>query len=177
MTTLWLVVGLPGAGKTTTARRLAAEHRALRFTPDEWMLPLFGREFADEVWAAKRDLVEARLITVARQALRLGTDVVLDFGFWGREEREALGWLAARHDAVAEVVYLPVDPATQLERVRRRSAEHPDTNFTMTAADLEGWREQFEEPDAAELAGVPFRAEVDWAGWIRDRWPGALDPI
>lgn len=42
MTALFLTVGLPGAGKTTRARQLAKEHGALRLTPDEWMIPLFG---------------------------------------------------------------------------------------------------------------------------------------
>ncbi|NGO75189.1 AAA family ATPase, partial [Streptomyces sp. YC504] len=41
MTTLFLMVGLPGAGKTTKARQLAEEDHALRLTPDEWMIPLF----------------------------------------------------------------------------------------------------------------------------------------
>lgn len=40
VTTLFLTVGLPGAGKTTRARQLAKEHSALRLTPDEWMIPL-----------------------------------------------------------------------------------------------------------------------------------------
>ena len=39
---MFLMVGLPGAGKTTRARELALAHRALRLTPDEWHLPLFG---------------------------------------------------------------------------------------------------------------------------------------
>ena len=32
--TLFLMVGLPAAGKTTQAKELAATHRALRLTPD-----------------------------------------------------------------------------------------------------------------------------------------------
>jgi predicted kinase len=35
-----LMVGLPGAGKTTRAKELAAANRALRLTPDHWMIPL-----------------------------------------------------------------------------------------------------------------------------------------
>jgi predicted kinase len=58
---LFLIVGLPGAGKTTRARELAAEHRALRLTPDEWMIPLFGEPDAD----GKRDVLEGRLIRIA----------------------------------------------------------------------------------------------------------------
>ena len=40
--TMLLMVGLPGAGKTTRAKELAAANRALRLTPDHWMIPLFG---------------------------------------------------------------------------------------------------------------------------------------
>jgi predicted kinase len=58
---VFLIVGLPGAGKTRRARELAAEHRALRLTPDEWMIPLSGESDAD----SKRDVLEGRLIRIA----------------------------------------------------------------------------------------------------------------
>ena len=38
--TMILLVGLPGAGKTTVGKKLAKEQSALRLTPDEWMIPL-----------------------------------------------------------------------------------------------------------------------------------------
>jgi hypothetical protein len=44
---LLLMIGLPGSGKTTAARRLAEERRILRLTPDEWMGPLFQDGEAD----------------------------------------------------------------------------------------------------------------------------------
>jgi hypothetical protein len=88
--TLFLMVGLPGAGKTIQAKSLAAEHAALRLSPDAWMIPLFGEPQAD----GKRDVLEGRLIWLALEALRLGTNVVLDFGFWSRDERSSLRWLA-----------------------------------------------------------------------------------
>src|SRR5690242_13676660 len=79
--TMFLIVGLPGAGKTERGKALAAEHSALRLTPDAWMIPLFG----DPQPAGKRDIVEGRLIWLALDVLRLGTSVVLDFGLWSRD--------------------------------------------------------------------------------------------
>jgi len=97
-TTLFLIVGLPGAGKTTRAREPENVHRALRFTPDEWMISLFGGSEA----AGKRDLLEGLLIYAGLCALAVGTNVVLDFGLWGRDERSALRSLGASVGAVEE---------------------------------------------------------------------------
>jgi predicted kinase len=169
---LWLMVGLPGAGKTTRAVELAAAHRALRFTPDEWMIALFAGVQPE----GRRDLLEGRLITLALQALRIGTGVVLDFGLWSRDERSALRWLGASAGATCEVVYLPVGPAVQRARVALRQATSPHTTFPMTGDDLDSWREQFEAPDAAELRGGPGipRPPAGWPGWpewATGRWP------
>jgi len=173
--TMFLMTGLPGAGKTTLARQLAAAHRALRLTPDHWMIPLFG----DPMAGGKRFAVEGRLISVALQALRLGTSVVLDFGLSGRDERSALRWLARSAGASCEVVYLPVDKDVQLARIAHRQATAPDETFPMSEADVDQWREQFQIPDAAELGGGeipgPPAGWPGWAQWAADHWPSCTD--
>jgi predicted kinase len=169
---LFLMVGLPGAGKTTRARELAAEHRALRLSPDAWMIPLFGEPEAD----GKRDVLEGRLIWLALEALRLGTSVVLDFGFWARDERSALRWLARSAAASCQVVYLPVGREAQHARISHRQASAPHQTFPMTEAEINSWHATFEVPDAAELndselAGLP----AGWPEWAAYRWPSLAD--
>lgn len=165
------MVGLPGAGKTVRAEELAVAHRALRLTPDEWMIKLFDGSQPE----GKRDLLEGQLIRVALQALRLGVDVVLDFGLWSRDERSALCWLASSAGAVGRVVYLPVDRDVQRARVAQRQVVAPHTTFPMTEADLDAWRTQFEAPDTAELSGGdqpgPPPGWPSWPEWAADRWP------
>lgn len=168
-----MLVGLPAAGKTVVARRLAEEHQALRFTPDEWMIPLFGESEAD----GKRDVLEGRLITVALDALRLGVSAVLDFGCWARHERLALRWLAEQVGVAFESVYLEVDRSTQLARVAERWKDGPTSTFPMTSEDLDRYRAQFEAPEDDELHGFPLGAGRppppwdDWAAWAEGRWP------
>lgn len=147
--TLLLMAGLPGAGKTTRANELAVTHLALRLAPDHWMVPLFGDSMAD----GKRFVLEGRLISVALQALRLGTSVVLDYRLWDRDERSALRWLARSAGAACQVVYLPVAKDVQLARIAHRQATAPHQTFPMSEADVDRWREKLQVPDAAELDG------------------------
>ncbi|WP_019063233.1 AAA family ATPase [Streptomyces prunicolor] len=174
MTTLFLTVGLPGAGKTTRARQLAKEHSALRLTPDEWMLPLFG----DPQPAGKRDVLEGRLLCLGLEALKLGTNVVLDFGCWSRDERSAIRWLVMSVGASCQLVYVPVDQETQRARIAHRRSTVPDQTFAMSETDLLHWRTLFEEPDATELDGhVVGGPPPGWSGWLEwaaDRWPSLV---
>ncbi|MEU8919396.1 ATP-binding protein [Kitasatospora sp. NPDC048545] len=172
MTTLFLMVGLPGAGKTTRARQLAEECGALRLTPDDWMIPLFGVAEAD----GKRDVLEGRMLWLALEAVRLGTDVVVDYGCWSRDERSAIRWLVEAEGACLRMLYLPVDDETQRARIARRWATTPEETFPMTEADILLGRAHFEEPDAAELEGLgpvagPPPGWADWRAWAAGRWP------
>lgn len=177
MTTLLLTVGLQGAGKTTRARQLAAELNALRLTPDEWMIPLFGEPEAD----GKRDVLEGRLLGLALEALRLGNTVVLDFGCWAREERSAIRWLVEDMGGSFELVYLPVDEETQRARVAHRQARTPHETFPMSEQELASARAFFQEPDAAEISGQeidgPPEGWMNWAQWAADRWPSFGDHL
>jgi predicted kinase len=169
------MVGLPAAGKTTRAAELAATRRALRLTPDHWMIPLFG----DSMAGGKRWVLEGRLISVALQALRLGTSVVLDYGLWGRDERSALRWLARSAGAACQVVYLPVDKDVELARIAHRQETAPHRTFPMSEADVDAWREQFQVPDATELDGeeipAPPAGWQSWPEWAADHWPSSAD--
>ena len=177
---VYLIVGLPGAGKTTHAKDLEISAPALRLTPDEWQIMLFGEENPPD----QRDLVEGKLIQLGLRAAQLGTSVVFDFGFWTRDERSALRWIAGTVGARSQVVYLPIDPGDQRRRVTTRFATTPATTFPMSDGELERWRAQFQAPDDEELRGTeipPVPADdATWSGWAARRWPSfepaGLDP-
>lgn len=172
--TMYVLVGLPGAGKTARARELEVGQRALRLTPDEWMMPLFGEPEAD----GRRDILEGRLVWLALRALRLGISVVLDFGVWSKAERSALRSLAVDAGAACELVYLPVGEVEQWRRLDARLQVASSGAFELQPDDLQRFRAQFDEPDEDELAGgesAPVPAGYpSWRAWADDRWPTSM---
>jgi hypothetical protein len=62
-----------------------------------------------------------------------------------------------------------------LARIARRQATAPHQTFPMSEADVNQWREQFQVPDAAELAGGEIPSPPPpWPGrpeWAADHWP------
>lgn len=88
MTTVHMICGYLGAGKTTFARKVEERERALRFSVDEMYLRLFADGPTYELDSAAMgrllDVIEDHWTRAAVQ----GISVVLDLGFWNREFRE-----------------------------------------------------------------------------------------
>ena len=150
MATLHLMVGLPCSGKTTLARALEEKHSALRLTPDEWHVRLFGQDAEDPQHDARHSLIEALQWEIAERTLVLGTDVILDFGFWAREEREDFRGRAERLGAGSEVHFLDVPSEELFRRLALRNAE-PGLAFRIPEAMMRPWVELFQKPTSAEL--------------------------
>jgi predicted kinase len=151
MVTLHLMVGLPCAGKTTLALTLEREHSAIRLTLDEWHLRLFGQDAEDPEHNARHSLIESLLWEVASRALALGTNVILDFGFWAREEREDFRSRAKELGASSEVHFLDVPHDELLRRLAQRNAQLSKFSFRIPEEMMKPWIAFFQKPTPDEL--------------------------
>ena len=151
MATLHLMVGLPCSGKTTLAKQLEREQSALRLTTDEWHVRLFGQDAEHPDHDARHGLIEAMLWNIASRALELGTNVILDFGFWARDEREDYRARARQLGASSEVHFLDVPAEELLERLVVRNAQASQTTFHIPEAMMRPWLAIFQRPTPDEL--------------------------
>lgn len=158
MATLHLMVGLPGSGKTTLARRLETKYSALLLSVDEWHIRLFGGDIHDDSdesdfskHDARHEAIESLLREVAARVLVLGVDVILDFGFWARSERDELRARARELGADCRIHLTEVSEELLLERIKARNARLPPATFHIPEGKLEEWVRRFEPPSSDEL--------------------------
>jgi len=141
---LIIVCGLPGSGKTTHAKLLQSKLGAIRFAPDEWMDAL-SLDLYDE---ARRKRIEALQWKLAQELLALDLTVIVEWGTWGRSERDTLRLGAKALGAAVELHYLAAPVDVMFERIQRRGLENPPIRRNQ----LSRWAEMFQAPTADEMA-------------------------
>ncbi len=130
--TVYIICGFIGSGKTTFARKLERETGAIRITKDEWLIALFGHNPSIPGYEA----YDRKICTMTRDmAFRIaekGTDVILDEGFWSREERDAMRDRALSVGAKPVLYYLDTPVELMRKRVVGRNANPMTDAFNIT---------------------------------------------
>ena len=165
MATTHLISGLPCSGKTTYATGLRADIDAALFSLDRWLITAFGRYSIDDVGHeehVRRVLASRELIWgAASELLRRGADVILDDGFFLRENRMRVVSLAKSIGATAKIHFVDTPVDVLRARVNLRNASLPPYNFWVSPNMLSAFLGLFEMPDANEGAEVVVIRDVD----------------
>jgi predicted kinase len=141
---LILVCGLPGSGKTTLAVGLESKLRAVRLSADDWMDALSLSLYDEQM----RGKIEALQWKLAQELLALGLPVIIEWGTWGRSERDALRLGARALGAAVELHCLSAPAEVLFDRIQRRGMENPP----IERGDFSRWLEMFQAPTPEELA-------------------------
>ncbi len=142
---LYLVFGLPGAGKTTRAQQIVEGAKAVHLSPDEWIVGL-GISLVDYEFRFK---LQDCMLAHAGNILRCGASTVVEFGSWSRVERESIRQVAVHAGAATELHFLDAPLDELVRRVRARGG--PDAE-ALASQVLPGSSALFERPTAAEIA-------------------------
>ncbi|HWG83955.1 MAG TPA: ATP-binding protein [Deinococcales bacterium] len=158
--TVHIICGFMGAGKTTFAKALETRTGALRITKDEWLIRLIGH---DPTVAGFADLND-RLCELSRDlALQLagrGVDVIVDEGFWAREQRDELRRRIEAAGARAVLHYVEAPVETMRRRVLDRNDALTADTFLISGEMFDAYLPYWQPPGDDEgylRAGEPER--------------------
>lgn len=163
MATLHFICGKAASGKTTLARKLAAQHGAALFVEDEW-LTLLGAEIscvADYVRHTRG--LRAALAPHAVALLKLGTSMVFDFAGNTPKDR---GWVRSIFETAGADHMLHVIAASDEQcksRLRQRNETKPEGLYygAVSEAQFDEVTRYFVPPADAE-GFKTMRYEADW---------------
>ena len=117
----YMLHGFVCSGKTTYAKKLERDEEAVRFTPDEWMVQLFGVNPPAEGFSEYYDSVLALMERNWTKLLRLKNDVILDFGFWNRSYRDTIREKVNKSGGIPKLYSFAISEETARERCEKRN--------------------------------------------------------
>lgn len=144
-TTVYMLCGLPGSGKTSYANRLE-ESNCIRLTLDEEVFERFGRDSKPE-YQAREKATKEDLLEKIKFILSEGKSVILDWGFWKKAEREKMSNFAKSPGATPKLIYFKRNRGQLLEGVKGRDLSK---NHKISEALLDKFINEFEEPTKGE---------------------------
>ena len=143
--TLYLLCGLPGAGKTTRANQILGVTTAVLLSVDDWITGLDKSLLDYEFRFRLQDIMRDH----AGDILRAGPSVIIEFGSWAREDREKIRAVGAAAGARTELHFLDAPLDELVQRVRTRGGEGAEG---LANDVLIGGSDQFERPTPDEIA-------------------------
>jgi predicted kinase len=145
-----IVCGFIGSGKTTFARRLEQETGAVRFTKDEWMVRLFGNTPPKDRFEEYDNRMASLATDMALRCLRVGVNVIIDEGFWVKDQRDEIMEKVRQLGAVPKLYYIEVPFEIMKARTLKRSDNPPVDSYIIDEESFVHYWKFFQPPGKDE---------------------------
>jgi predicted kinase len=141
-----LLCGPVGSGKTTFARTLERSTRGVRIALDEWMLTLFGEHMPRDLFDERVERCRQVMLGLASRLGELEVDLVLDFGFWRRIDRQTTVERLRAAGLQPTIYRFDVPVAVRWSRIAARNRALPPHTFEITRDMFDAFDMQVELP-------------------------------
>jgi predicted kinase len=147
----YVICGFIGAGKTTFARKLEKEIKAIRITKDEWMIKIFGNKITSDMDFERYDKNVTELAReFAFKILKSGGDVIIDEGFWVKSQRDDIKKKILYIGAKPILYYVECPVEKMRERVVNRSKTPSLDSFEINEEMFDKYLKYWEPPIVEE---------------------------
>lgn len=125
--------GKMGAGKSTKAKAIATDTKAILISEDEWLAALYPNLITSvEDYKKYSDLLKPEIRKLTTSLLQNGQDVVMDFPANTVKQRIWLKDISEEIDAPHRLYYLDVSDKVCLAQIKKRAKEQPHRQETDT---------------------------------------------
>lgn len=153
MATVYLICGKLCCGKSTYAKQLKENQKAVLLSVDEIMLAVFGL-YAGEKHDEYAANVQTYLFEKSLELIQTGVSVVLDWGFWSKTARDAAKEFYRSRKIKCELHYLDVNDVVWQARINQRNQSvvaGKTTAYIVDSALAAKFEEKFELPAKEEV--------------------------
>jgi len=145
-----LIHGFVGVGNTTFVKKIEESTCAMRLSPDEWMITLYGRNPPADLYRQYEERIMTLIWSFALNLLRHDIDVILDFGFWRRADRDAARQHVQGVGAEVILYFVTCSEELILERVLGRTREEGEAALHIDENAILLFKSRFEPLGADE---------------------------
>lgn len=152
MTKIILICGKLCSGKSAYAEQLKNNHTVI-LSSDKLMRDVFAHERCLEHFS-KLARAQTYLYDLAGCLLDVGVDVVLDFGYWKKSDRESVRARFSRQGHSVELHFTDVDDATRAQWIKARNElidNGQSEEYYITEEAFQRLDPMFDYPDPQEV--------------------------
>lgn len=149
-----LICGKICSGKTYYAKQLKEKYNAVLLSTDEATYELIHNE-QGEFYNVFAERVNRYLSKKAVEIVKAGADVILDWGFWTRENRREISEFLTSCSVLYEWHYIDIDDALWQKNIEERNnrvlGNKGGSDFFVDEGLLQKVLRMFETPDEDEI--------------------------
>ena len=150
---VFLLCGKIASGKSHYAKTLLKDGRTVLLSQDDFVEQL-GLDYFDDFHSSLIPKLQYCLYELATEISRCGANVVLDFGFWSKRERQYVSEVFRNMCITPYWCYMDISDSVWVQNIADRNREviaegHPE--FQIDAAKMQEINAEFEVPTRDEM--------------------------
>lgn len=143
--------GKAGAGKSTVAKRIATECKAILLSEDVWMMRLFGdqlKTFDDYIRLSQK--LKEMIGPLTIDLLTAGQTAILDFQANTKRSRVWFRSVFEKAQSAHVLHFVRIPDELSLERIAKRNFKRPESSHRLSKEDVFHVSSSFRAPEEVE---------------------------
>lgn len=148
---VYLLCGLPGSGKSTWSEKFVQENpNTVWYKLDKEFFKKHKSSFYGDKFQEYEEEVKREILEKVKMDIQTGKDVILDYGFWKKADRDEYRRIILSLGAVPKLLYFKQYNKVLLQRLQERNSKNLEHEHVINEELFNIFLTRFEEPSTDE---------------------------